>query len=109
MRSALRFGLVAVAAIAAAMSVDAVTTTADAQNTGTVRVRKGYTIRHGGYYSYSRSDSINTYGNARTRYGNTNSYRDPMTDRQSPSGPFDHGFFFDSGMGLHAGNAPYQH
>ena len=30
-------------------------------------------------------------------------------DRQTPSGPFDHGFFFDSGMGLHGGDSPYQH
>jgi hypothetical protein len=30
-------------------------------------------------------------------------------NRQTPAGPFDHGFFFDSGMGLHGGYSPYQH
>jgi hypothetical protein len=33
---------------------------------------------------------------------------------QTPGGPFDYGFFFDSGtglpgLGLHGGNSPYQH
>jgi len=50
---------------------------------------------------------INTYGMSRTLYGSTNTYRAPFIDRQTPSGPFDHGFFFDSGMGLHGGDSPY--
>jgi hypothetical protein len=32
-----------------------------------------------------------------------------MLDRQTPGGPFDHGFFFDSAMGMRGGNAPYMH
>ena len=67
---------------------------------------KGFVARRGGY-SYSPSDSINTYGNSRTLYGGANSYRDPMLDRQTTSGPFDHGFFFDSGIGPRGGNSPY--
>jgi len=62
-----------------------------------------------GFYSYSYRDVINTYGMSRTLYGSTNTYRAPFMDRQTPSGPFDHGFFFDSGMGLHGGDSPYQH
>jgi hypothetical protein len=62
-----------------------------------------------GFYSYSYRDVINTYGMSRTLYGGTNTYRAPFMDRQTPSGPFDHGFFFDSGMGLHGGDSPYQH
>jgi hypothetical protein len=69
---------------------------------------RGYTARRGGY-SYKAADTINTYGDSRTRFGGTNTFRDPMTDRQSNAGPFDHGFFFDSGMGRMGGNAPYMH
>ncbi|MEM8973548.1 MAG: hypothetical protein AAGD43_15935 [Pseudomonadota bacterium] len=72
---------------------------------GRARV-KGYVRRRGGY-SYSAQDSINTYGDSRTLNGGANSYRFELYTRQAPSGPFDHGFFFDSGIGLHGGNSPY--
>ena len=66
----------------------------------------GYSTRRGGY-SYEYSDVINTYGQSRSLYGSINSYRDPFVDRQTPSGPFDHGFFFDSGMAPRGGDSPY--
>ena len=68
----------------------------------------GYSSRRGGY-SYSPEDVINTYGLTRNKYGSINSYRDPYVDRQTNGGPFDHGFFFDSGTGLHGGDSPYLH
>jgi hypothetical protein len=68
----------------------------------------GYAARRGGY-SYSPSDVINTYGLTRNKYGSMNSYRDPSLDRQTNSGPFDHGFFFDSGIGPRGGDSPYLH
>jgi hypothetical protein len=67
---------------------------------------KGFVARRGGY-SYSAPDTINTYGDARTRYGGVSSYRDPFLDRQTNAGPFDHGFFFDSGIGPRGGDSPY--
>lgn len=67
---------------------------------------RGFIQRRGGY-SYSFYDSINTYGDSRTRYGGVNAYRDPFSDRQTRSGPFDHGFFFDSGVGPRGGDSPY--
>ena len=67
---------------------------------------KGFVARRGGY-SYNYADSINTYGNSRTLYGGASVYRDPMLDRQTNAGPFDHGFFFDSGRGGHGGDSPY--
>ena len=67
---------------------------------------KGYARRRGGY-SYNAQDSINTYGDSRTINGGANSYRFELYTRQSPSGPFDHGYFFDSGIGLHGGDSPY--
>lgn len=67
---------------------------------------KSYVARRGGY-SYSQEDTINTYGDSRSKYGGASSLRDPSLDRQTTSGPFDHGFFFDSGIGLHGGDSPY--
>jgi hypothetical protein len=62
--------------------------------------------RRGGY-SYNQADTINTYGDARTKYGSISSYRDPEIDRQTEAGPFDHGFFFDSATGARGGDSPY--
>jgi len=68
---------------------------------------RGFTARRGGY-SYSTADVINTYGDSRTRFGSTSVYRHPYLDRQTNAGPFDHGFFFDSGMAPRGGDSPYQ-
>ncbi|MGL4398039.1 MAG: hypothetical protein ACRCS9_16000 [Hyphomicrobium sp.] len=67
---------------------------------------KGYTQRRGGY-SYGYADSVNTYGDSRSLYGGSSVFRDPMLDRQTNAGPFDHGFFFDSGTGPRGGDSPY--
>jgi len=72
---------------------------------GGARVR-GYTERRGGY-SYSYGNTINTYGDSRTKYGGTNTFRDFQVDSQTKSGPFDHGFFFDGGVQQRGGDAPY--
>lgn len=89
-----------VSMIALAAMVAAVPTLASAQE------KKASKERRGGY-SYSQSDSINTYGDNRGRFGSANSLRDPNIDRQTNAGPFDHGFFFDSGVGPRGGNSPY--
>ena len=34
-------------------------------------------------------------------------YIDPTINRQTPGGPFDSGFFFDSGIGRNGGQSPY--
>ena len=60
-----------------------------------------------GFYSYSYRDVINTYGMSRSLYGSINTYRDPYVDRQTPAGPFDHGFFFDSAILPRGGDSPY--
>jgi len=61
-----------------------------------------------GGYSYDYADSVNTYGDSRTKYGSASVYRDPNLDKQTNSGPFDHGFFFNSGVsGPHGGDSPY--
>ncbi|MDO9382432.1 MAG: hypothetical protein Q7T86_06165 [Hyphomicrobiaceae bacterium] len=62
--------------------------------------------RRGGY-SYDQAEVINTYGDSRGRYGSSDSLRDPQLGRQTEGGPFDHGFFFDSGVGRNGGDAPY--
>ncbi|MCB1514663.1 MAG: hypothetical protein H6876_04260 [Hyphomicrobiaceae bacterium] len=67
---------------------------------------RGYVKRRGGY-SYNKEDTINTYGDARGRFGAANSLRDPSLDTQTRSGPFDHGFFFNSPAARHGGDSPY--
>ena len=69
---------------------------------------RGYVARRGGY-SYGYADSIDTYGSARTVTGGTRFYRDAQLDRQTRGGPFDHGFFFDSGAAPRGGDSPYMH
>jgi hypothetical protein len=59
-----------------------------------------YRGRRIGGYSYSASDVTSTYGSSPPPYADV---------RQTPSGPFDSGFFFDSGIGPHGGNSPYLH
>jgi hypothetical protein len=54
-------------------------------------------------------DTLDTYGSSRTLYGGSRFYRDPQLDRQTTSGPFDHGFFFDSGVAPRGGDSPYMH
>ena len=67
---------------------------------------RGYSRRRGGY-SYRYSDSINTYGDSRGKYGSATVFRDPMADQQTDFGPFDHGFFFNSGVAPNGGDSPY--
>lgn len=62
--------------------------------------------RRGGY-SYDQAEVINTYGDSRGRYGQANSFRDPQMGKQTDAGPFDNGFFFDSGVNKNGGDAPY--
>ena len=68
---------------------------------------RGFVQRRGGY-SYSSTDVANTGNDSRVQFGSTNWYRNPYLDRQSRSGPFDHGFFWDSGVSPRGGNSLYQ-
>lgn len=68
---------------------------------------RGFAQRRVGGYSFFKSDTINTYGDARTSYGGINVFRDGLQDRQTRFGPFDHGFFFDSGVSPRGGYSPY--
>jgi hypothetical protein len=67
----------------------------------------GAVQRRGGY-SFTASDITNTYGDGRVLYGSNNAYRDVSVDRQTRNGPFDHGFFFDSGVAPRGGSSPYR-
>jgi hypothetical protein len=99
-RPALMFALAALMTVAAPVSGFA----ADGKKS------KSMTEKRGGY-SYNQAQSINTYGDARGKYGSADSLRDPNIDRQTNSGPFDHGFFFESGTGpgQHGNSAPFLH
>ncbi len=70
-----------------------------------VRVR-GF-VRRGGYYSYTDADAINSYAWSSSLFTSSSIFRDPLASLQSPAGPFDSGFFFDSGMGPRWNDTPY--
>jgi len=59
-----------------------------------------YRKRRIGGYSYRAADVVSTYGAAPAPY---------LDVRQSPGGPFDYGFFFDSAIKPHGGESPYHH
>lgn len=102
----IRLVLVGLAAMAALLTV---IPGADAGSSGyrSGAKVKGHVERRGGY-SYTYADSVNTYGDSRSIYGGASAYRDPSLDKQTSAGPFDHGFFFDSGVtGPHGGDSPY--
>lgn len=113
-RLVLLASLVGVAAFTVATTAEAACTKIDgvtvchrykASHPGT-RV-KGFVTRRGGGYSYSFAESINTYGDTGSRYPSNLKFRDPSFDRQTDGGPFDNGFFFDSGIRPHGGDSPY--
>jgi hypothetical protein len=64
---------------------------------------RGFIQRRGGY-SYGASDSLFSYGDGRTTLGANGRF----FGRQTNSGPFDNGFFFDSGIGPRGGDSPYR-
>jgi hypothetical protein len=67
---------------------------------------KGF-VQRGGYYSYVDEDAINTSAWARSLFTSTSPFRTPFTERQTSAGPFDSGFFFDSGLGPAFNDSPY--
>jgi hypothetical protein len=64
-------------------------------------------VQRGGYYSYTDDDSVNTYTGPRGVLDGDKTFRDPLYRRQTPAGPFDDGFFFDSGLGPRFNDSPY--
>jgi uncharacterized membrane protein len=99
-----RFGALAI--VAAMVGALVAPTAVMAQSSSGKAKSKAQTERRGGY-SYSAGDTVNTYGDSRGQYGRSDSLRDPSIDRQTNFGPFDHGYFFDSGVGPRGGNSPY--
>jgi hypothetical protein len=64
-------------------------------------------VQRGGYYSYVDEDVADSRAWARDLFISRSKFRTPLSDQQSPSGPFDSGFFFDSGIGPPFNDAPY--
>jgi hypothetical protein len=71
---------------------------AKAKTKGTDGGGRSVELRRGGYYSYGVEAGA----------PKSNLHLAPMVGLQSPAGPFDSGFFFDSGLYPHYwNNAPY--
>jgi hypothetical protein len=89
----------ATAAIAGApVAGDIIVAKAYAQASQPGKAGRNVELRRGGYYSYGAPE-----GQRRS-----NAHLAPMVDLQSRAGPFDSGFFFDSGLRPHRwNNAPY--
>jgi len=71
-----------------------------------VHKKKKKTARRGKERSYALEQGSSPAEIARyfALYGG---YIDPYINKQSPGGPFDSGFFFDSGIGPNGGDSPY--
>jgi hypothetical protein len=69
------------------------------------RVR-GY-LQRGGFYSYTDADAADSTAWQRSLFTSSSTFRTPLSERQSPGGPFDSGFFFDSGVGPRFNDSPY--
>ncbi len=93
-------GAAAVASVPVAGDISIAKAYAQAGQPGKARPVAGRSVelRRGGYYSYGAPDGTRR----------SNAHLAPMVDLQSPAGPFDSGFFFDSGLTPHWwNNAPY--
>jgi hypothetical protein len=84
---------------------------ADGATAGRYKAKRGARVRgylqRGGYYSYVDADVADSRAWASSLFISQNRFRTPFTDQQSPAGPFDSGFFFDSGMGPRFNDTPY--
>jgi hypothetical protein len=105
-----KFLMLALAAAVAVLAQPVTPSFAQSAQDAKAKSKSTSSAKRGGY-SYNQADSINTYGDSRGKFGSANSLRDPNIDRQTNFGPFDHGFFFESGTGpgQHGGNAPFLH
>jgi hypothetical protein len=72
-----------------------------AESTQKKKPRRAYRNRQGTVEQGSSPEEIARYFQL---YGG---YIDPYINKQSPGGPFDSGFFFDSGIGPNGGDSPY--
>lgn len=60
------------------------------------------------YYGRRRIGGYSYHPNQTMSGAEARRFWDPGSTLQSPEGPFDSGFFFDSAIAPHGGNAPYQ-
>jgi hypothetical protein len=67
---------------------------------------KGYYYR-GGYYSYTDADATDARAWSRSLFIGKNPLRTPLSEQQTVAGPFDSGYFFDSGIGPRFNDSPY--
>jgi len=92
----------AAAVAAASLTGDVLVAKAYAQASQPSKARpapgRNVELRRGGYYSYGVPEGTRR----------SDAHLAPMVDLQSPAGPFDSGFFFDSGLRPHWwNNSPY--
>jgi hypothetical protein len=90
--------LAAVALTVGALGATVVPETAAAQSAKPKKKGLKGSIGYRRAYSYSKQDVVGA---------DNRRFYDPSKTRQTPGGPFDNGFFFDSAIGRNGGEAPY--
>jgi hypothetical protein len=109
-RSLVRMGLVAAAAVVAVVAMDGL-----AQKVAPVGWTSG---AWAGEYTLEAKPRKRRHHARRPRQGSTaeeiaryfqlyGGFIDPALNKQTQAGPFDSGFFFDSGIGPNGGDSPY--
>jgi hypothetical protein len=110
-RSLVRMGYVAAAAVLAVVAFDGL-----AQRGAPLGWNSG--ARAGEYTLEAKPRKHRRHARRRSRQGSTpeeiaryfqlyGGFIDPSINKQSQGGPFDSGFFFDSGYGPNGGDSPY--
>jgi hypothetical protein len=99
-RNTLWIALCTLAVLANAARADTAGTRAENRSEDRGRASVTVTRPEVGGYSYQPADVVGGYGRSWTSI---------VRPEQSPAGPFDSGFFFDSGLEPQGGNSPYLH
>lgn len=108
-RTLIHTGLVAVAAVMAFAAIGtAGRTMAPGLWSGSAHAEEYQGERNKRIYAKKRRKKSTSTPEEIARYFQLyGGFIDPQINKQSPGGPFDSGFFFDSGMGPNGGDSPY--
>jgi hypothetical protein len=99
-QSVLSIALCTLTLLASAARADTAGTRTEDRSVDRGRASASVTRPEAGGYSYQPADVVGGYGRSWTSI---------VRPEQSPAGPFDSGFFFDSGLEPQGGNSPYLH
>jgi hypothetical protein len=110
-RSLVRLGIVAAAGLFAVVAMDGIAQHAAPSGWGSGAWADEYTIeakpRRRARHARKRAPQGSTPDEIARYFQLYGGFIDPAINKQSQGGPFDSGFFFDSGIGPNGGDSPY--